>query len=118
MTGPHGAHGAHGARAAMPDALIVTTWMRRGAGTWLVTRAMFVVALLLVDYPPLDLSVATGLGVAAVATGLGVADAYARRREHALLGNLGVGTGVLATLLAIPALLGELVFAMLVTAVR
>ena len=108
MTNPHGGGGD------APDALLATTLMRRGAGTWLGMRGLLALALLLVEQPPVAISAGTALALVVAAAAVGVADAYVRRRERALLGNLGLRTGVLAALLALPALAGEIVVALLV----
>ena len=95
-------------RTLVPDGLIVGTYVRRGAGLWIGMRAVVTVFTLLAQGDPLRPTAGMTIGIVAVSAALGLLETH-RRRERALLGNLGVSLPALALMLAVPAAIGELV---------
>jgi hypothetical protein len=74
---------------------------------WIVTRAAISIVLVLAGSNALKLSPATLVELVLLVVALGWIETR-RRRESALLGNLGVRPLVLSVFFGAPALLGEL----------
>lgn len=91
-----------------PNPLIVRAYLFRGALLWIVTRAAITGALVLAGGNALRLSTAAVVEVILLIVALGWIETR-RRRESALLGNLGVPPLALSAIFAAPALLGEIV---------
>jgi hypothetical protein len=91
----------------LPNRLVVRAYLFRGALLWIVTRATITSALVLAGSNALRLSTAALVEVVLLIVALGWIETR-RRRESALLGNLGVSPVVLSVFFGAPALLGEL----------
>jgi len=95
-----------------PNRLLVQAYIFRGARLWLLTRAAIAGVFLLAGTDPLRLPTS----VVATLIGLTVAvcflDTY-RHREGVFLGNVGVGSLMLAAIFVTPALIGELTLRLL-----
>lgn len=91
-----------------PNPLVAQAYLLRGALLWIVTRAALTGALVLAGGDALKLSTTTLVAVVLLIVALGWIETR-RRREGALLANLGVSPFALSVLFAAPALLGEFV---------
>ena len=89
-----------------PNRVIVRAYLVRGLWLWLSVRAVATAVLLLGRVDPVHLPLASQFQIAAFAVGACFLETH-RQRERALLGNLGVRAGALATIFAVPAILGE-----------
>src|SRR4051812_49452674 len=90
-----------------PDALIVRAYLTRGLIIWVGARLLVSAIIALAGANPLDTTPGTVLGIVVCATILAVAQTT-RLRESILLGNLRISPLMLASMLAIPAAIGEL----------
>lgn len=90
----------------LPQTLIARAYIARGLRMWFGTRAL-VTGILLLGASDLRLSLPAMIQVVTLSIALCFVDTH-RLRERALLGNLGIRPLTLATLFALPALLGEL----------
>jgi hypothetical protein len=90
-----------------PNRLFVRAYLSRGAGFWLATRVAVTGVVLLAGASPLRLSVATAAEVILLSGIMSVLETH-RRRERALLANLGVSPFLLGALFLGPALVGEI----------
>ncbi|MGE5925725.1 MAG: hypothetical protein ACM357_00095 [Gemmatimonadota bacterium] len=101
---------------ALPDRTFAIPVLGRGLTIWAAARAALALAswLMAGRAEPLTLAVTRGASawVVLVAGVLGLLE-IRRRNEHLLLANLGVSQPTLAALAGIPALIGELVIAVL-----
>lgn len=100
----------------LPGALVARAWLTRATFLWLGSRLLLTSALLLTPGGHF----AGQLSTAIIAIGAAVAACEAdvtRRHERVLLGNLGVGNGVLLALCVVPALAGEAALMFLATLV-
>lgn len=75
---------------------------------WIGARLFVSAPLLLAGIDPLNLTFKAAVLIVGVSVVLGVADVY-RRHERALIENLGVFRTVIFAVLALPAIVGELV---------
>lgn len=91
-----------------PNPLVVQAYLLRGALLWIVARAAITGALVLAEGDALKLSTTALVEVVLLIVALGWIETR-RRREGALLANLGVSPLVLSAFFAGPALLGEFV---------
>ena len=91
-----------------PSPLIARAYLFRGALLWIVARAAITGALVLAGGDALRLSTTALVGVVLLIVALGWIETR-RRREGALLANLGVSPYVLSVFFAAPALFGEFV---------
>jgi hypothetical protein len=89
-----------------PNPLIVRAYLSRGARLWLATRVMLSAVLLLAGTNPVRLSAAVAVAIVLLTVVVSLLDTH-RRRERALLGNLGIRPLLLGALFAGPALIGE-----------
>lgn len=96
----------------LPHPLIVRAYVARGIRLWLAMRAI-VTCLLLLGASSQRLSLSAMIQLVVVSVALCFLDTH-RRRERALLGNLGVRPLTLAVLFALPAVLGEMAIRALV----
>jgi hypothetical protein len=91
-----------------PNPLVVRAYLFRGALLWIVARVAIAGALVLAGSDALKLSTAALVAVVMLIVALGWIET-SRRREGALLANLGVSPVLLSVFFAGPALLGEFV---------
>ena len=91
-----------------PNPLVVRAYLLRGALLWIVARAAITGALVLAGGDALKLSTTALVEVVLLIVALGWIETR-RRREGALLANLGVSPLILSVFFAGPALLGEFV---------
>jgi len=91
-----------------PNPLVVQAYLLRGALLWIVARAAIAGALVLAGGDALTLSTTALVEVVLLIVALGWIETR-RRRESALLANLGVSPILLSVFFAGPALLGEFV---------
>ena len=91
-----------------PNLLTTRAYLARGARLWIGARLFLSAPLLIAGIDPLDLTFKAAVLIVAVSVMLGAADVY-RRHERALLENLGVSRSVIFAVLALPAIVGELV---------
>ena len=89
-----------------PNQLVVRSYFARGAKLWFATRAALTALFLMAGFDPLRLSATTLIGIVVLTAALGYVDVR-RRRERALLGNLGVSPLALGAFLAGPPIVGE-----------
>jgi hypothetical protein len=94
------------AAAMWPTRLIAAAYVARGARLWLATRLVVTVVLLFGQEEPIKFSPMAFAGMIVLSTAACFLDVR-RRREAALLGNLGVSRLSLAPLFIGPAVLGE-----------
>jgi hypothetical protein len=92
-----------------PNALVARAYLARGAWLWLATRLLVMLAFLWADLDPLQLSLGIALQVIVLSVVAGFLDVH-RRRERALLGNLGIGSRPLGAMFLAPAVAGEVAF--------
>ena len=92
-----------------PNALVARAYLVRGVWIWLTTRLLVMLAFLWADIDPLQLSLGIALQVIVLSVVVGFVD-VSRRRERALLGNLGIGSRPLGAMFAGPAVAGEVAF--------
>ena len=90
-----------------PNRLIVQAYLSRGARLWLIVRAMLSGVFLLAGTNPVRLSALVGVEIVLLTGAVSFLE-IRRRRERALLANLGVRPLVCGALSAAPALIGEL----------
>jgi hypothetical protein len=89
------------------------TFLTRGLWTWALIRASLAVAMLLLNGPPsAELPPFGRPIVLAVVLAAALSD-VSRRREWVLIGNLGVTRATVALWCLVPAVLGEILLAML-----
>lgn len=100
-----------------PNALIVRSYLLRGAQLWGSSRILLSAAFLLAGASPLGLGLTGVVGVILLNVALGFVETN-RRRERALLGNLGVRTSMLMMLFAVPAIVGELALRLVTATIR
>ncbi len=91
---------------SLPARLIVRSYLVRSARLWVVARGLLVLQLLYAGQAPFGFP--SSVTAVAVTAALGLAETH-RRREWALLGNLGVGMRELIPLLLVPPAIGETV---------
>ena len=94
---------------AVPDGLIVASYARRGAGLWIGVRAVASLFTILAQGDLLNPTAGLAIGIVAASAALALLETH-RRRERALLGNLGVSLPALTLMLTWPAATGELTF--------
>lgn len=90
---------------------IARTYFARGAVLWASARALLSAVFILGHTDPLRLSFGSIIFVMAAVSGVGIAD-LDRRHERPLLANLGLSRATQISFFALPALLGEMVIAM------
>jgi hypothetical protein len=91
-----------------PNRLVVRAYLLRGALLWILARVAITGALVLAGGDALKLSTTALVEVVLLIVALGWIETR-RRREGALLANLGVSPFLLSVFFAGPALLGEFV---------
>ena len=96
----------------LPHPLIVRTYIARGIRLWLAIRGI-VTCIILLGASSQRLSLPAMIQLVGVSVALCFLETH-RRRERALLGNLGVPPFTLAVLFALPAVLGEIAIRALV----
>ena len=89
-----------------PNSLIVRAYLSRGARLWLAIRVTLSGVLLLAGANPIQLSAAAVVEIVFLSVVVSLLETQ-RRRERALLANLGVRPLLLGALFAGPALIGE-----------
>ena len=89
-----------------PKSLIVRALLVRGLAMWIGARVLAALVFMFAQIP-VTLTVEAAIDLVVVAVALGFID-VGRRRERALLANLGIGATALAACLAAPAACGEL----------
>lgn len=89
-----------------PNRLVVRAYLFRGMLLWIAARAAIAVALMVVRQDPIELSISASVGVVLLIVALGWIETR-RRRESALLANLGVSPLLLSACFAGPALSAE-----------
>lgn len=90
-----------------PNRLIVRAYLSRTARLWLGARALLCGVSLLAGMNPVPLSAGAAVEIVLLSVGLSVLETH-RRRERALLSNLGIGPFALGALFVAPAMIGEL----------
>ncbi|MCC6930949.1 MAG: hypothetical protein IT359_18305 [Gemmatimonadaceae bacterium] len=91
----------------LPNRLIAQAYLSRGAQLWLVTRVTLSGVFLLAGTDPLQLSGAAVVGISLLSVVLSFLETW-RRRESALLANLGIRPLVVGACFAWPAVFGEI----------
>jgi hypothetical protein len=91
----------------LPNPLVATLMLRRGARIWFVARSAISGVILLSGDDPLRLPIGTTVAVLLISVTLGYVELY-RNHERDLIGNLGVKRRTIGALFLGPALLGEL----------
>ena|SRR5689334_14186861 len=100
-----------------PNRLIIRAHLRRGARLWLIARAMLSGVFLLAGTNPFRLSAIVAVEIVLLTGAVSFIETH-RRRERALLANLGVRPLILGALFAAPALIGEVTLRLGGTAFR
>jgi len=90
-----------------PNPALLLAYLLRGTIIWLGVRLMIAVIMALAGGSAFDLSPMASLEVVAISVILGFVE-VSRRRERALLANLGVSRPMLFWMCLIPASVGEL----------
>lgn len=90
-----------------PNPILLRAYLLRGALIWLGVRMIVATIVFFAGGSPLQLSAATSLEVVAISVILGFVE-FSRRRERALLANLGVSRLILFWICLFPACVGEL----------
>lgn len=90
-----------------PNPLIARAYLARGARLWLLTRVSISGVFLLAGFDPATLSAAPTLAIVFLSIFVCLLET-GRRRERALLANLGIHPLMLGALFAGPALIGEI----------
>jgi hypothetical protein len=91
----------------LPNPLVVRAYVLRSARLWLGVRAVTVVVLAVAELSPFPRSPKAALLFILISTALCIVDVW-RRRERALIGNLGVSLRTVAIVSVVPPALGEL----------
>jgi hypothetical protein len=91
----------------LPNPLIAQAYLARGAQIWLGSRAVQCAVFLVAGMNPIQLSSATSVAIILWSVAMSFLDTR-RRRERALLANLGVRPMLLGALFAGPAIVGEI----------
>ena len=102
-------------RLRLPHLAIVRRYFARGFVLWLLARLMMMAVATFAKIPIRDVvrwSVSGALGMLGVCAVLGFVDVRVRR-ERTLLGNLGIDDRELVGMYVVPAIVGELLLAML-----
>lgn len=92
--------------------LVAVLLWRHGLLSWLLVRIGFALTLLMTLNPPLPVGGAVAIGVVAVSAAVALL-MVTRRAERVLLGNLGVSVRRQVALVALPAVLSEVLLAVL-----
>lgn len=90
-----------------PNLLIARAYVARGARLWVALRGLVTAVLLLGAGDLFRPSFSTASQIVVLSVAIGFVDIH-RRRERALLGNLGLGPSAITMFFGVPALLGEL----------
>jgi hypothetical protein len=90
-----------------PNPLVVRAYVLRSAWLWLGVRALTVLVLGVAELPPFPRSPKAALLFVLIGTTLCFVDAW-RRRERALIGNLGVSPWTFAAMSVVPPTVGEI----------
>jgi len=90
-----------------PNQILLRAYLLRGVMIWLGVRMIVAAIVSLAGGSPLQLSAATSLEVVAISVILGFVE-FSRRRERALLANLGVSRLILFWICLFPACVSEL----------
>lgn len=97
-----------GCSAMLPNRLVATMMLRRGARLYLIARVAISGLIVLSGDDPFRLPVSTTVGVLFTCITLGYVEMY-RNHERDLLGNLGIKRRSIAGFFLVPALVGELI---------
>lgn len=90
-----------------PNRLLVRSYLSRGARLWVVTRLAISAVFAMAEFNPAHLPLIASIQIVVLSVALGLFDIH-RRREAALLGNLGIDSRTLVPMFAWPALAGEI----------
>lgn len=96
-----------GCTTMLPNRLVATLMLRRGARLWLIARVAISGLIFLAGDDPLRLPISTTVGVLLICVTLGYVELHLNH-ERDLLGNLGIKRRSVGALFFGPALLGEL----------
>jgi hypothetical protein len=91
---------------AVPSAILVAAYLRRGIWLWISLRLLATAVYLFADADPIPFWSSGSIGMVAAVTVLAFVDMRVRK-EGVLIGNLGVASAVIAALCAAPAAAGE-----------
>lgn len=91
----------------LPNPLVATLMLRRGARLWLIARVAIGGVIFLSGDDPFRLPISTTVGVLLICVTLGYVELHLNH-ERDLLGNLGLKRRSVGALFFGPALLGEL----------
>ena len=89
-----------------PDSLVIRHYIFRAAKLWLIARMALSALIVLAGDNPLRLSFAAIIATIILVSFLGLVEVR-RNREQSLLGNLGVSSQTVITMLSAPAVFGE-----------
>lgn len=92
---------------AVPNAILVAAYLRRGIWLWISLRLLATAAFLFGDADPMPFWNSGSIGMVAAVAVLAFADMHLRK-EHVMIGNLGVASAVIAGICAAPAVAGEI----------
>ena len=98
--------------SATAMAPIAWAYLVRGLWLWIGARLLAALVFVFARIGAVPTDTVTGVYMVALAMALGVVDVR-RRRERALLGDLGVPIAVLLSWFAVPAICGELLLRLL-----
>lgn len=96
---------------SFPNALLVRAYLRRGVGLWVASRVLLAMVLAFAELEPIRLSTAGSIQLVLVTALVAWVDLH-RRKERALLGNLGVSRAFIVAICALPAAVGETILAL------
>jgi hypothetical protein len=97
---------------SLPNAIVTRAYLNRGVPLWIFGKLLLSVALLLAELDPLRVSFQGSILMVALTAILGLVDIHVRG-ERALIGNLGLSRSTLALIGATPAVVLEVVVAMI-----
>lgn len=100
----------------LPNRLITTLMLRRGARLWMLARVAISGLIFLSGEDPFRLPVSTTVGVLVICVALGYVEMHLNH-ERDLVANLGIKRRTLAGVFLGPALVGELLLRVVASAV-
>ena len=100
----------------LPNRLLTTLMLRRGARLWMLARVAISGLIFLSGEDPFRLPVSTTVGVLVICVALGYVEMHLNH-ERDLVANLGIKRRTLAGVFLAPALVGELLVRVVASAV-
>lgn len=101
---------------SLPHATLTRAYLQRGIGLWVASRLVVSLVMALAEVDPWRPTPLASLQIVFFTAAIAWVDMH-RRKERALLGNLGVSRVLVAAICSLPAAAGETGIALIVLAV-